>query len=168
MPLSAGDTAPDFRSSDQDGNEIVLSEVAKKGFVALYFYPKDETPGCTAEAKCFRDNWDSLKSFKVSVIGVSSDTAERHKSFRDHHSLQFPLISDTGRKLRKLYGAEGLIIPARITFLIDGNMKIRLVHNSQLNPKSHVEEIKGFLKGHADQDAGQSDNAQNDRDQPNK
>ena len=168
MPLSAGDTAPDFRSSDQDGNEIVLSEVAKKGFVALYFYPKDETPGCTAEAKCFRDNWDSLKNFKVSVIGVSSDTAERHKSFRDHHSLQFPLISDTGRKLRKLYGAEGLIIPARITFLIDDNMKIRLVHNSQLNPKSHVEEIKGFLKGHADQDTGQGDNAQNDRDQPNK
>ena len=168
MPLSAGDAAPDFRSLDEEGNEIVLSEVAKNGFVALYFYPKDETPGCTAEAKCFRDNWDSLKSFRVSVVGVSSDTAERHKSFRAHHSLQFPLISDTDRKLRRLYGAEGLIIPARITFLIDRDMRIRLVHNSQLNPKSHVEVIKRFLEEQTDQDTGQNDNAQNNEDKGNR
>ncbi len=147
MALNVGNIAPDFDEVDQDGKRIKLSEISKGGFVALYFYPKDETPGCTAEAKCFRDNWDSLKELGVTVIGVSSDTTEKHKSFKTHHSLQFPLISDSSKKLRKLYGAEGRIIPARITFLIDSEMKIRLVHNSQLNPRSHVEEVKQFVIG---------------------
>ena len=94
MVLKEGDKAPEFTGTDETGNKISLSDFKGNSTVVLYFYPKAETPGCTAEAKCFRDNWDSIKQLGAVVLGVSSDTEEKQKSFKDHHKLQFTLLSD--------------------------------------------------------------------------
>ena len=139
MALNVGDDAPDFEAPDENGNKIKLSDFRGKTNVVLYFYPKAETPGCTAEAKCFRDNWDSIKQLGAVVLGISSDTEEKQKSFKDHHRLQFTLLSDKDKKIRSMYGAKGFLIPSRMTFIVDIQGKIRGIHNSQLDPKSHID-----------------------------
>ena len=154
MALNIGDDAPDFEAPDENGNKIKLSEFKGKTNVVLYFYPKAETPGCTAEAKCFRDNWDSIRQFGAVVLGISSDTEEKQKSFKDHHKLQFTLLSDRDRKIRDAYGAKGFLIPARMTFIIDMQGKIRGIHNSQMDPKGHIDFAIDKLKSLAPASAG--------------
>lgn len=144
--LSEGDFAPDFEAYDQDGNKFRLSEEIKKSPIVLYFYPKDETPGCTTEACAFRDNWDRIKQLGAQVFGISSDSVEKHRRFREHHGLQFTLLSDPDSAIRKLYDVKGILIPPRVTFVIDRTGKIRHVYNSQLNPRGHVEEALGAIK----------------------
>lgn len=139
MPLKVGDRAPDFDALTDNGERISLTQKLKDGPVVLYFYPKDETPGCVAEACSFRDRWDEIRELGANVIGVSSDSIESHKKFRSHRNLQFTLISDQAKEIRKLYGATGTILPARITFVIDRGGIIREVYNSQLNATNHVE-----------------------------
>ncbi len=139
MVLKVGDKAPDFEANDESGNKVSLAGFREKSSVVLYFYPKAETPGCTAEAKCFRDNWDSIKQFGATVLGVSSDTEEKQKSFKDHHKLQFTLLSDRDKRIREAYDAKGFLIPARMSFVIDRDGIIRGIHNSQLDPKSHID-----------------------------
>lgn len=139
MAVNIGERAPDFEAPDEAGNKVRLSDFKDRSNVVLYFYPKAETPGCTAEAKCFRDNWDAIKDQNAVVLGVSSDPAEKQQSFKKHHSLQFSLLSDEDKTIREQYGAKGLLIPARITFIIDTGGVIRGIHNSQLDPRGHVE-----------------------------
>ncbi|MCL4333775.1 MAG: peroxiredoxin [Candidatus Thermoplasmatota archaeon] len=139
MPLKVGDRAPDFSGVTDSGENIKLSEKLKDGPVVLYFYPKDETPGCTAEACSFRDNWENIKKLGATVIGVSSDSVESHKKFKENRNLPFTLIADEKKEIRKAYGATGALIPPRITFVIDRDGIIREVYNSQLNATSHVE-----------------------------
>ncbi len=139
MALKVGDKAPEFEANDESGKKVALSDFRGKSPVVLYFYPKAETPGCTAEAKCFRDNWDSIKPLGATVLGVSSDSEEKQKSFKDHHKLQFTLLSDRDKKIREAYDAKGFVIPARITFIIDKDGIIRGIHNSQMDPKSHID-----------------------------
>ncbi len=150
MVLNIGDTAPDFQGLDENGNKIVLSEVLKMGNVVLYFYPKDETPGCTKEACTFRDNWEDLKKLGATVIGISSDSAESHKKFKEHHNLQFTLVSDQDKHIRKAYDALGTILPPRISYVIDLKGKIVHVYNSQMNPAKHVilakEKLQDLIK----------------------
>lgn len=138
MPLSVGDTAPDFKAKADDGTELSLSQLLTKGNVVLYFYPKDETRGCVAEACEFRDRWSDVQRLGAIVIGVSSDDVDSHSKFKKHYGLQFTLLADQGSAIRKLYKATGLLIPPRVTYVIDRNGKIRHVYNSQMSPKEHV------------------------------
>ncbi|MCL4447637.1 MAG: peroxiredoxin [Thermoplasmatales archaeon] len=146
MSLKIGDKAPDFTGTSDSGENISLSDKLKEGPVVLYFYPKDETPGCTAEACSFRDRWNDITKLGATVLGVSSDSVESHKSFKSNRKLQFPLISDENKEIRKSYGATGTLIPPRITYVIDKNGTIREVYNSQLNATNHVEVALKTLK----------------------
>ena len=146
MALNIGDRAPDFEAHTDSGAKIRLSEILMNREVVLYFYPKDETPGCTAEACSFRDHWDDIKELGAEVIGVSSDSEDSHKKFKDHHKLQFTLVSDPNKEIRRMYDVKGSILPPRTTFVISKDGKIIHVYNSQMNAKHHVDEAIYALK----------------------
>lgn len=126
--LKAGDKAPDFTSKDQNGEEITLANFKGKT-VILYFYPKDDTPGCTAEACDFRDNYQSLIGKGYEVIGVSTDDSKSHKKFETKYSLPFPLIADEDKSINEAYGVwaeknnygKKYMGTVRTTFIIDAN-----------------------------------------------
>lgn len=124
--LKEGQKAPDFKAKDQDGNEITLGQFAGKK-VVLYFYPKDDTPGCTAEACDFRDNYQGLLAKGIAVLGVSVDDEKSHQKFVKKHSLPFTLLADTDKKIVEDYGVWGeknmygkiYMGTNRTTFIID-------------------------------------------------
>ncbi|AFZ69963.1 Peroxiredoxin [Caldisphaera lagunensis DSM 15908] len=145
--VKVGDKAPVFEGIDDSGNKFSLKDFLGKYNIVVYFYPKDDTPGCTKEACSFRDNWDLLKNLDTIVIGVSSDDIDSHKNFKKKYSLPFILISDKDKKIRKLYGADSFLIPSRITYLINKEGIITLIYKNQLNPQSHVIEVLNKLKG---------------------
>lgn len=140
MALKVGEEAPDFEAVSDDGSVVKLSDILKEKEVVLYFYPKDETPGCTAEACSFRDEWGGIKELNAEVFGVSSDRTESHRKFKDHHNLQFTLLSDPKKEIRAKYDVKGSIIPPRTTFVISRDGTIAHVFNSQINAKRHVKE----------------------------
>ena len=148
MAVKVGDEAPDFTLPSQMGDNVTLSEYFGKKNVVLYFYPKDETRGCTREACEFRDQYDVFTGLGAEVLGVSSDTLESHKSFATHHGLPFLLLSDEGGKVRKLYGVPSSmgIIPGRVTYIIDKKGVVRHIFNSQFQPEKHIEEALKVLK----------------------
>lgn len=148
MALRVGARAPDFTAVSDTGEKVTLQSY-RGSWVVLYFYPKDETPGCTKEACAFRDNWDTLKEMGVVVLGVSSDDVESHRKFKEHHSLPFTLISDRDKSLRKLYDVKGSLIPPRVTYLIDEEGTIRWVYDSQLNAERHALGALEALRGMA-------------------
>ena len=127
MKVNVGDTAPDFTLTSQKGENVTLSQFRGKKNVILYFYPKDETPGCTREACTFRDSFELFTDLGAEVIGVSADTVESHKAFTEHHGLPFTLLSDVDNAVRKLYGATSTLglIPGRVTFIIDKEGVVR-------------------------------------------
>jgi len=145
MRLKVNDTAPDFESLTETGEKFSLGDLVGKTNIVLYFYPKDFTMGCTKEACEFRDNWDKVISLGATVIGVSSDSPETHSRFKKEHSLQFTLVSDQNKDIRKLYGIDGKFIPPRITFVIDKRGKIRSIFNSQISITKHVDEALATL-----------------------
>lgn len=136
--IGVGDVAPDFTLPDQDGASVRLSDQRGR-VVVLYFYPADETKGCTAEACGFRDAYERFTEAGATVIGVSSDRVEKHRSFADHHRLPFRLLSDGGGKVRRRYGATMLgLIPGRVTYVIDPEGVVRHTFTSMLNTDGHV------------------------------
>lgn len=145
--VNVGDIAPDFELPALDGKSIRLSQFRGKNIV-LYFYPKDETPGCTAEACFFRDNYELFREIGAEVIGISSDSYQSHQEFAKHHSLPFVLLSDSGKQVRKLYGVPSTIglLPGRVTYVIDSQGVVRHIFSSQFQPKKHVEEALTVLK----------------------
>jgi thioredoxin-dependent peroxiredoxin len=138
-----GDKAPAFEAKDQDGKTVKLADFAGKQAVLLYFYPKDDTPGCTKEACGFRDRLDDLKKQGVAVLGVSRDDAESHKKFIAKHSLNFPLLVDTDGRITEAYSASmaGRNISRRVSFLIDKSGKIVHVTDAPSADK-HLAEMK--------------------------
>jgi thioredoxin-dependent peroxiredoxin len=138
--IKVGDRAPDFTLPSQSGEPIRLSDRLSKRVVVLYFYPKDDTPGCTAEACAFRDSYEVFAGAGAEVIGVSSDSAGRHAAFADRHNLPFTLLSDQGGRVRKSYGVPALLglIPGRVTYVIDREGEVRHVFNSMTNIGQHV------------------------------
>jgi peroxiredoxin Q/BCP len=148
VAVKVGDEAPDFKLPSQMGDNVTLSEYLGKKNVVLYFYPKDETRGCTREACEFRDRYDVFTGLGAEVLGVSSDTLESHKSFATHHGLPFLLLSDEGGKVRKLYGVPSSmgIIPGRVTYILDKKGFVRHIFNSQFQPEKHIEEALKVLK----------------------
>lgn len=138
-----GDTAPAFSAQDQDGKTVKLADFAGKQSVLLYFYPKDNTPGCTKQACGLRDQLSDLKKQGVAVLGVSRDDAASHKKFIADHSLTFPLLADTDGQLTTAYGAAmtGRNMARRISFLIDKSGKIVHVTDAPDFSK-HLSEMK--------------------------
>lgn len=147
--LQEGQKAPAFQGKDQDGKTIRLKDFAGKKLV-LYFYPQDDTPTCTVQACNLRDNYEALQAAGYAVLGVSSDTVEKHKKFGTKHALPFPLLADVERKVIDLYGVwgekqmygrkyEGLI---RTTFVINEKGIIESIIRKPKS-KQHAEEVMG-------------------------
>ncbi len=130
------------------GDNVTLSEYFGKENVVLYFYPKDESIGCTKEACAFRDSYQSLVDLGAEVLGVSGQSLESHKSFASHHGLPFLILADVENKIRELYGVPATMgfIPGRVTYIIDKKGVVRHVFNSQYQPEKHVEEAKRVLQ----------------------
>lgn len=146
--IGVGATAPDFTKTTQNGDAITLSQFRGDKAVVLYFYPKDETPGCTAEACSFRDNFEDFVDAGAVVIGVSQDSEESHKRFAERHRLPFHLVSDRDKALQKAYGVPKTmgLLPGRVTYVIDRNGTVQHVFSSQLNAKKHVREALDVVK----------------------
>ena len=149
MALKVGDKAPTLLGLNQDGKEITLADYAGKK-VVLYFYPRDNTPGCTAEACSLRDGYDDLRKQGYEVIGVSTDSAASHQKFIAKQNLPFPLIADTDKKLSEAYGTWGekslygkqYMGMMRTTFLIDETGTItRVILPKEVNTKEHAAQI---------------------------
>jgi peroxiredoxin Q/BCP len=147
MELKIGDKAPDFKAKDQDGNEIKLSDFTGKKII-LYFYPKDSTPGCTAQACNLRDNYENLQDQGYVVLGVSQDSEKSHKKFIEKQNLPFPLIADEDHTVHNLYGTWGekkmygktYMGTLRTTFVIDAEGKIEDIIQ-KVKTKEHTAQI---------------------------
>ncbi|WP_044304513.1 peroxiredoxin [Richelia intracellularis] len=143
MPLSVGTDAPAFTVKDTDGNTVSLIDFKGKTIV-LYFYPKDDTPGCTKQACSFRDAIEKYKNKNVVILGVSSDDEDSHKVFTQKYNLTFPLLADTEQKLIKAYDVDGGGYAKRVTYIIDGNGKIIHV-DSSVNTSTHASDVLAVL-----------------------
>jgi peroxiredoxin Q/BCP len=148
MTLQVGDQAPDFSLLNQNGETIALSSFRGNRAVVLYFYPKDDTPGCTVESCTFRDSYEEFKDNGAEVIGISSDSPDSHQKFAQKHNLPFTLVSDSNSSVRKAYGVPSTLglLPGRVTYVIDKEGVICHIFNSQFNPKAHVEESIKILR----------------------
>jgi len=140
--VRVGDIAPDFTLLDQRGTPVRLHELTDKKNVALYFYPKDATPGCTVEARSFRDAYDAFAEANTEVIGVSSDSVKSHERFATNERLPFLLLSDRDGAVRALYGVERTlgVLPGRVTYVIGRGGVVRHVYSSQLRVTRHSRE----------------------------
>jgi len=151
--LEIGNKAPDFALKDQDGNERKLSDYKGKP-VVLYFYPKDDTPGCTKEACSFRDNFGLFKRIGIEVLGVSVDNEKSHAKFREKYNLPFALLADTDKKTVEKYGVwveknmygKKKWGTARKTFLIDEDGKIKHIFD-KVNTDIHAQEVLDAMSG---------------------
>jgi peroxiredoxin Q/BCP len=139
--LFVGDRAPLVALRDADGVERRSDQLAGQALV-LFFYPKDDTPGCTMEACAFRDSYADLQALGAEVWGVSGDDASSHQRFAGKHQLPYPLLVDTGNQLRRAYGVPAVLglLPGRVTYVIDGQGVIRHVFNNLLDGPAHRRE----------------------------
>lgn len=146
--MKEGDKAPDFELERQDGGLFRLYELLKEKNVVLYFYPKDNTPGCTKQACEFRDQYEAFARLGAEVVGISSDTLESHQKFEAVHHLPFTLLSDKGGRVRSLYGVPRklLLLPGRVTYIIDQTGTVRYVFDSMNKPLEHVSTALEVLK----------------------
>ena len=145
--LSVGDRAPLVALRDADGVERRSDQLAGQALV-LFFYPKDDTPGCTMEACAFRDSYADLQALGAEVWGVSGDDASSHQRFAGKHQLPYPLLVDSGNQLRRAYGVPAVLglRPGRVTYVIDGKGIIRHVFNNLLDGPAHRREAIEALK----------------------
>lgn len=147
--LKVGSKVPDFTSTDQYGKPFELSSVLGKKNLVIYFYPKDDSPGCTKEACSFRDQFEVFNQADALVIGISGQSAESHLEFAKKHRLNYTLLSDMGNKIRKAWGVPtnlfGLL-PGRVTYVIDKTGTVVYLFNSQIQAEKHVDEALRVLK----------------------
>ncbi|KAB8316369.1 peroxiredoxin [Tolypothrix campylonemoides VB511288] len=143
MALAVGSDAPTFTVKDTNGNTVSLSDFKGKT-VVLYFYPKDDTPGCTKQACSFRDSIDQYKSKDIVILGVSADDEASHQAFTQKYNLNFPLLADTDKSLIKAYDVDGGGYAKRVTYVIDGNGKIIQV-DSSVNTSTHASDVLAAL-----------------------
>jgi peroxiredoxin Q/BCP len=149
MTIKVGDEAPDFNFTHKNGSPASLKSLRQQKAVVLYFYPKDDTPGCTAQACSFRDAYEDFIQAGAEVIGASSDETSSHEAFAARYRLPFTLISDADGSLRKRYGVPRSfmgLMPGRVTYVIDREGIVRHVFNSQLQATKHITEAMEVLK----------------------
>lgn len=144
--LKVGAKVPEFKLTDQDGNEFDLDSVIGKRNIVIYFYPKDFTPGCTKEACSFRDQFDDFKQSDALIIGISAQSIKSHKEFAEKYRLPFTLLSDKDNEVRKLFGVRTNPIPGRVTFVVNKMGHIVYTFDSLTQPEKHVEEAMAILK----------------------
>jgi peroxiredoxin Q/BCP len=157
--LKVGDPAPDFELPDQMGTLKQFSKIKGESFSVLFFYPKDHSPGCSAQSCSFRDNYAGLKALGAQVIGISADSPESHLKFASNNKLPYPLLSDVNGVARKLYGVSKTfgILPGRATFVVDQAGIIRFAFSSQLEIQRHVDDAIAVIKslsGQSEKTAG--------------
>ena len=147
QPLTIGDRLPPIALLDQNGVERRSDQLAGKALV-LFFYPKDDTPGCTMEACAFRDSYADLQALGAEVWGVSGDDAASHQRFAQRHNLPYPLLVDRGNQLRKALGVPAVLglLPGRVTYVVDGEGVIRHVFNNLLDGPAHRREAVAALQ----------------------
>ena len=149
--LSIGSALPNLTLKDQHGQEVTLSALAGTPLV-IYFYPKDDTPGCTAEACSFRDQYADFEDLGARVIGISGDSVKSHARFAQKHRLTFTLLSDTKRQAEKMFGVErnlfGLL-PGRVTFVFDSGGKLIKEFSSATQATRHIKEALKALRAAA-------------------
>ncbi|HVF27007.1 MAG TPA: peroxiredoxin [Pyrinomonadaceae bacterium] len=144
--LAEGSPAPDFTLASDDGRMVKLSEYKGKQSVVLYFYPKDETPGCTKQACSFRDNFKAFKDAGIEVLGVSVDTVDSHKAFKKNQKLNFTLLADDKKEVSKSYGVlSERGYSSRVTFVIDKEGVIRKIYTN-VDPVANATETLEFAK----------------------
>jgi len=145
--LKSGDRAPLIALQDQNGIERRSDQLSGKSLV-LFFYPKDDTPGCTMEACAFRDSYADLQALGAEVWGVSGDNANSHQRFASRHNLPYPLLVDHNNQLRKAFGVPGVLglLPGRVTYVIDAAGVVRHVFNNLLDGPAHRREALDCLK----------------------
>ena len=144
--IKVGSKIPEFKLLDQSGKEFDIKDVLGKKKLVIYFYPKDETPGCTKEACSFRDQFEVFQKANAMIIGISGQSVESHKEFAENHKLPFTLLSDKGNEVRKLFGVPVSPIPGRVTFVVDKTGKVVYVFDSLMQATRHVDEAIRILK----------------------
>ena len=140
MELKVGDKIPNFNAKDTNGNDFDSQEIIGQKPLVIYFYPKDNTLGCTVQACSFRDQYEDFKDLGAEVIGISSDSIVSHQKFTQQYQLPFILLSDTDKKIRKLFGVpSGLfgILPGRVTYVVDKTGTVIMVFDSMM-AKRHI------------------------------
>lgn len=143
--LQEGDVSPPFQAKDELGNNVQLSDFKGKKNVILYFYPKDDTPGCTIEACSFRDNLNQFQTADTQILGVSFDDAVSHQAFKEKFHLNFPLLVDADKKIASAFGVTGDQYPSRDTIVIDKEGKIKKILR-KVDPKTHSAQLLEILK----------------------
>ncbi|VVA10176.1 PREDICTED: peroxiredoxin [Prunus dulcis] len=146
--VDKGKVPPAFTLKDQDGKTVSLSKFKGKP-VVLYFYPADETPGCTKQACAFRDSYEKFKKAGAQVVGISGDDPSSHKAFAKKYKLPYTLLSDEGNKVRKEWGVPSDLfgtLPGRQTYVLDKNGVVQLIYNNQFQPEKHIDETLKFLQ----------------------
>jgi len=149
MNLSVGDSVPLFTLLDQNGKEFKVKKLVGKKAMVIYFYPKDDTPGCIKEACSFRDEFEVFTDMNVEVIGISSDDVASHKKFAKKYNLPFTLLSDTNKKVRKMFDVKNSllgVLPGRVTYVVDNKGVIRLIFDKQFGAEKHITESLAILK----------------------
>ena len=145
MNIAVGDEAPDFTLPADGGDAFRLSALRGRK-VVLFFYPRNESPGCTAQVCGFRDAYEELVTAGAEVVGINSDTVASHRRFAEHRSLPFPLVSDAGDAVRRLYGAfSGPLPTGRVTCLLDEQGVVRDIYSSLFRPLEHVRRARSWI-----------------------
>lgn len=147
--LKKGDKVPKFELKDQNGQLFKVADFIGKKNLVIYFYPKDDTPGCTKEACKFRDDFEVFTDLDAMVIGISGDSPESHTKFIEKYNLPFTLLSDEEDEIRKQFGVQGVflnIIPGRVTFIVDKKGIIQYHFDSMGNAEQHVDEARKVLE----------------------
>jgi peroxiredoxin Q/BCP len=148
MSLKIGDIVPNFTAKDSHGEVFESKSVLGRKPLVIYFYPKDNTPGCTTEACSFRDQYEDFASLGAEVIGISADSVKSHHKFANKHKLPFILLSDQDKRLRQLFGVKNNLfglLPGRVTFIIDRNGVVIYIFDS-MNAAKHIPKALEIIK----------------------
>jgi peroxiredoxin Q/BCP len=140
--IKVGDRVPNFSLPSQTGTTVNIGDLIGKKSLVIYFYPKDDTPGCTAESCAFRDSYEVFTDAGAEVIGISADSPQSHQQFAQKYNLPFTLLSDSDNRVRKLFGVPAtlFVLPGRVTYIIDKEGIVRHIFDSMLDFKAHVTE----------------------------
>jgi len=146
--IKVGDRVPNFSLPSQTGTTVNISDLIGKKSLVIYFYPKDDTPGCTAESCAFRDSYEVFTDAGAEVIGISADSPQSHQQFAQKYNLPFTLLSDSDNRVRKLFGVPAtlFVLPGRVTYIIDQEGIVRHIFDSMLDFKAHVTESLNTIK----------------------
>jgi peroxiredoxin Q/BCP len=149
MELKVGDKIPKFLAKDTNGNDFDSENFIGKKPLVIYFYPKDNTPGCTAQACSFRDQYEDFKDLGAEVIGISGDSIDSHQKFAKQYKLPFVLLSDNYQKIRKLFGVPSKMfgmLPGRVTYVADRNGEIKMIFDSMMATKHIPKALEAIKK----------------------